>query len=75
MDYPDEPEMPFMEAPPRCISKYKIEATVLRVLVAQDLLDHGELERLVIVPPFTDDSMTTTESEQPPSAGSIVYFN
>ncbi|KAG8863986.1 hypothetical protein FRB96_006859 [Tulasnella sp. 330] len=75
MNYPDNPDMARMEAPPRCISQYKIEATVLRVLVSQQLIDNGELERLVIVPAYTDDTLTTTESEQPPSAGSIVYFN
>lgn len=74
MAYPDHPALQGKSPPKRCISQYKIEATVLRVLVTQNLIDSGELDRLVIIPAYSNDSVTTTESESSESEGSIVYF-
>ncbi|KAG8983966.1 hypothetical protein FRB93_006878 [Tulasnella sp. JGI-2019a] len=74
MNYPDHPAMQRMGPPKRCISQYEIEATVLRIFVTQSLIDSGELNRLVIVPAYSNNSVASTENEAPPSPGSIVYF-
>lgn len=66
MDYPDHPGIGDVHAPPRCIEKYSIEATVLRVLISQVFLDDGILDNPVILPPDTPPLDEDEEQENNP---------